>query len=69
MAAKAVEIGYNILQGKPAPTQLVLIPVTFIDRISSDQYKGCTVKWRCTPDAPEGVNGGLHCANGDRYCP
>jgi hypothetical protein len=32
MAAKAVEIGYNILQGKPAPTAPVLIPVTMIDK-------------------------------------
>ena len=28
MAAKAVEIGYDILQGKPAPKEPVLIPVT-----------------------------------------
>ncbi|MCP6297373.1 transcriptional regulator, partial [Klebsiella pneumoniae] len=31
MAAKAVEIGYVILQGKPAPTAPVQIPVTMID--------------------------------------
>lgn len=35
MAAKAVEIGYNILQGKPAPTAPVLIPVTMIDKTTS----------------------------------
>ncbi len=33
MAAKAVEIGYDILQGaQPAPTAPVLIPVTMIDK-------------------------------------
>ncbi len=35
MAAKAVEIGYDILQGKPAPTAPVLIPVTMIDKTTS----------------------------------
>ncbi|AHF77436.1 Periplasmic binding protein/LacI transcriptionalregulator [Sodalis praecaptivus] len=44
MASKAVEIGYDILQGKPAPKQPVLIPVTLIDRTSVNQYKGWTVK-------------------------
>lgn len=44
MASKAVEIGYDILQGKPAPKQPVLTPVTLIDRNSVGQYKGWTVK-------------------------
>lgn len=35
MAAKAVEIGYDILQGKPAPKAPVLIPVTMIDKRTS----------------------------------
>lgn len=44
MAAKAVEIGYEILQGKPAPTGPVLIPVTMIDKNNIGSYKGWTVK-------------------------
>ncbi|WP_114191510.1 ABC transporter substrate-binding protein [Edaphovirga cremea] len=44
MAAKAVEIGYDILQGKPAPKEPVLIPVTLIDRNNIGTYKGWTVK-------------------------
>lgn len=44
MAAKAVEIGYDILQGKPEPEQPVLIPVTLIDRNNIKDYKGWTVK-------------------------
>lgn len=44
MAARAVEIGYDILQGKPAPKDPVLIPVTLIDRNSIKDYKGWTVK-------------------------
>ncbi|QWA10234.1 ABC transporter substrate-binding protein [Sodalis ligni] len=44
MAARAVEIGYNILQGKPAPQGPVLIPVSLIDRNNIGSYKGWTVK-------------------------
>lgn len=44
MAAKAVEIGYDILQGKPAPEKPVLIPVTLINRENIKDYKGWTVK-------------------------
>jgi ribose transport system substrate-binding protein len=44
MAAKAVEIGYDILQGKPAPKEPVLIPVTMIDKNNIGTYKGWTVK-------------------------
>lgn len=44
MAARAVEIGYDILQGKPAPKETVLIPVRMIDRNNVGDYKGWTVK-------------------------
>jgi len=44
MAAKAVEIGYDILQGKPAPKAPILIPVKLIDRHNVADYKGWTVK-------------------------
>lgn len=44
MASKAVEIGYDILQGKPAPKDPVLIPVTLIDGKNVKDYKGWTVK-------------------------
>ena len=40
MAAKAVEIGYDILQGKPAPKEPVLIPVTMIDKRTSARIRG-----------------------------
>ena len=49
MAAKAVEIGYDILQGKPAPKEPVLIPVTMIDKNNVGNYKGWTVKYAHTP--------------------
>ena len=44
MASKAVEIGYDILQGKPAPKEPVLVPVTLFDRNNVKDYKGWTVK-------------------------
>lgn len=44
MAAKAVEIGYDILQGKAAPDKPVLIPVKLIDRNNIGSYQGWTVK-------------------------
>ncbi|MFP4794771.1 ABC transporter substrate-binding protein [Pasteurella multocida] len=44
MAAEAVKIGYDILQGKPAPKDLVLIPVHLITRDNIKDYKGWTVK-------------------------
>jgi hypothetical protein len=37
-------IGYDILQGKPAPKEPVLIPVTMIDKHNVANYKGWTVK-------------------------
>ncbi|MGS6531801.1 transcriptional regulator, partial [Enterobacter hormaechei] len=39
----AVEIGYDILQGKPAPKEHVLIPVTMIDKKNVGTFKGWTV--------------------------
>ncbi|MCQ9122810.1 ABC transporter substrate-binding protein [Rodentibacter caecimuris] len=44
MAAEAVKIGYDILQGKPAPKEAVLIPVNLITRENITDYKGWTVK-------------------------
>ncbi|GJH42348.1 ABC transporter substrate-binding protein [Pasteurella canis] len=44
MAAEAVKIGYDILQGKPAPKDPVLIPVNLITRDNIKDYKGWTVK-------------------------
>ncbi|WP_373101285.1 MULTISPECIES: ABC transporter substrate-binding protein [Pasteurellaceae] len=44
MAAEAVKIGYDILQGKAAPQDPVLIPVTLINRDNIKDYKGWTVK-------------------------
>lgn len=44
MAAEAVKLGFDILQGKEAPTEPVLIPVTMINRDNVAEYKGWTVK-------------------------
>ncbi len=44
MAAEAVKIGYDILQGKLAPKDPVLIPVHLITRDNIKDYKGWTVK-------------------------
>lgn len=44
MAAEAVQIGYDILQGKAAPENPVLIPVILINRDNIKDYKGWTVK-------------------------
>ncbi|TNH08260.1 ABC transporter substrate-binding protein [Testudinibacter sp. TR-2022] len=44
MAAEAVKIGYDILQGQAAPKEAVLIPVTLITRENIKDYKGWTVK-------------------------
>ncbi|HDX1027251.1 ABC transporter substrate-binding protein [Pasteurella multocida] len=44
MAAEVVKIGYDILQGKPAPKDPVLIPVHLITRDNIKDYKGWTVK-------------------------
>jgi ribose transport system substrate-binding protein len=42
MAEKAVEIGYNIMNGKKPKQQLTLIPVEFITKENVNQYKGWT---------------------------
>ena len=47
MAAKAVEIGYDILQGKPAPKEPVLIPVTMIDKKNVGTYRGGRLSNNC----------------------
>ncbi|MDG6881503.1 D-ribose-binding periplasmic protein precursor [Phocoenobacter uteri] len=44
MASEAVRIGYDILQGKEAPKDPVLIPVKVIDKSNIKDYKGWTVK-------------------------
>ncbi|QLB12970.1 monosaccharide ABC transporter substrate-binding protein (CUT2 family) [Bisgaardia hudsonensis] len=44
MAAEAVKIGYDILQGNPAPKNPVLIPVHLVTRDNIKDYKGWTVK-------------------------
>ncbi|CNG25224.1 sugar-binding transport protein [Yersinia pseudotuberculosis] len=44
MASKAVEVGYGILQGNPAPKDPILIPVTLIDKNNISTYKGWTMK-------------------------
>lgn len=44
MAAEAVQLGFDILQGKEAPQEPVLIPVTMINRDNVGEYKGWTVK-------------------------
>ncbi|MBV9490789.1 MAG: substrate-binding domain-containing protein, partial [Verrucomicrobia bacterium] len=40
MAQKAVEIGYNIMQGKKPEQELTLIPVDLITKENVEQYKG-----------------------------
>ena len=42
MAEKAVEIGYNIMNGKKPEQQLTLIPVELITKENVNQYKGWT---------------------------
>jgi ribose transport system substrate-binding protein len=42
MAQKAVEIGYNIMQGKKPEQALTLIPVQLITKENVGQYKGWT---------------------------
>lgn len=44
MAAKAVEVGYDIMQGKPPGEKTVLIPVKLITRDNVGEYKGWTSK-------------------------
>jgi ribose transport system substrate-binding protein len=42
MAGKAVEIGYDIMNGKKPAQELTLIPVELITKDNVDQYKGWT---------------------------
>lgn len=42
MAEKAVEVGNDILQGNPPPTETVLVPVELITRDNIADYKGWT---------------------------
>ena len=40
MAGKAVEIGYDIMNGKKPAQELILVPVDLITKDNVDQYKG-----------------------------
>jgi ribose transport system substrate-binding protein len=42
MAGKAVEIGYDCMNGKKPAQELTLIPVDLITKDNVDQYKGWT---------------------------
>jgi ribose transport system substrate-binding protein len=42
MAQKAVEVGYDILQGKQPAESKILIPAELITRENVGQYKGWT---------------------------
>jgi ribose transport system substrate-binding protein len=42
MAQKAVQIGYDVMNGKKPPEELTLIPVDLITKDNVDQYKGWT---------------------------
>ena len=42
MAQKAVEVGYDIMQGKKPEKDLILIPVKLITRENVDEYTGWT---------------------------
>jgi len=42
MAGKAVEIGYDIINGKKPAQELTLIPVDLITKDNVNQYKGWT---------------------------
>jgi len=44
MAGKAVEVGFGILQGRPAPEGRVLVPVSLITRDNIAGYRGWTNK-------------------------
>ena len=44
MAQKAVEVGYQIMQGKPPAQTVTLIPADLITRANVAQYKGWTSK-------------------------
>jgi ribose transport system substrate-binding protein len=42
MAKKAVEIGYDIINGKKPAQEVTLVPVELITKDNVDQYKGWT---------------------------
>ena len=42
MAQKAVQTGYDIMNGKKPGEELTLIPVDLITKDNVDQYKGWT---------------------------
>lgn len=44
MAQKAVEVGYQIMQGKPPAQTVTLIPAELVTRANVAQYKGWTSK-------------------------
>ena len=44
MAGKAVEVGFSILQGRPAPSERVLVPVSLVTRENIASYRGWTTK-------------------------
>lgn len=44
MAAKAVEVGYNILQGRKPAAEPLLVPVTLITRDNIGSYAGWTTR-------------------------
>ena len=44
MAGKAVEVGFSILQGRPAPSERVLVPVSLVTRENIASYRGWTNK-------------------------
>ncbi len=44
MAQKAVEVGYDIMQGNPPSEETILIPVKLITKDNIDSYKGWTTE-------------------------
>ena len=44
MASRAVEVGYDLLQGKKPAQEMILIPVTLVTRENIGTYKGWTTQ-------------------------
>jgi ribose transport system substrate-binding protein len=44
MAARAVEVGHELLQGRKPPQEMILIPVTLVTRENIGSYKGWTTQ-------------------------
>jgi ribose transport system substrate-binding protein len=42
MATRAVEVGYQVMQGNPPAEELILIPTSLITRDNVDSYEGWT---------------------------